>query len=84
MPTYMTKSELRIIEREITGTLTVTRDSQYNNLNAAIVIVEKNVTARLFGTISKQLVIKKGACVYLHGSIAGKIENEGGEFYPYK
>jgi hypothetical protein len=82
--TYMTKTELRIINREIEGELIINLDSQYNNLKAEIVIVKENVTARLFGTISEQLVIKSGACVYLHGSITGNIENEGGELFIYK
>ena len=81
---YMTKTELRIIEREIEGNLIITLDSQYNNLKAEIVIVKENVIARLFGTVSKQLIIKKGARVYLHGSVAGQIDNDGGELFIYK
>ena len=80
----MSKTELRIIDREVVGELVITHDSQYNNLKADIVIVKENVTARLFGTVSKQLMIKKGARVYFHGSVAGKIENEGGELLIYK
>lgn len=76
-------SDHKIIESEITGDLLVDFNSQYNNINADNVIVSPRITVRFFGTIKKNLVIHEGARVYLHGTVLGKVENLGGEFYKY-
>jgi hypothetical protein len=71
--------ELKIINEEVKGKVTITINSQINLLNAEEVVVEENVTARLFGTVHKLLVLKKGSTVYFHGQINGEFLNEGGE-----
>jgi hypothetical protein len=76
-------SDHKIIEDEITGDVLVDFNSQYNNINADTVTVSPNVTVRFFGTIKKTLVIHQGARVYMHGTVPGKVENLGGEFYKY-
>lgn len=76
-------TEHKIIAAETTGEIHIKISSQYNNLNATVVIVEEKITARLFGTISDLLIIKKGAIVYLHGAIKGKIENRGGKLHTH-
>jgi hypothetical protein len=82
-PEPFVSSDHKIIEREITGDVLVNSDSQYNNINADNVTVGPHVTVRFFGTIKKTLVIHEGARVYMHGSMPGKVENLGGEFYKY-
>jgi hypothetical protein len=77
------KPEYKIIETEVRGNIRIAIHSQYNNLNADTVAVEEDVIARLFGTVQSKLIIKKGARVYLHGSLTGTLENLGGEFYNY-
>lgn len=70
-------SDCKIIDAETKGEVLIKIDSQYNNIKADKVIVAENIKARLFGTIKDLLVIKKGAKVILHGTIKGKIENQG-------
>lgn len=69
----------KIIETQVNGTVTISVDTQINNLNADEVFVKENVKARLFGKIHKSLTLKKGAVVILHGTIYGAVHNEGGE-----
>jgi hypothetical protein len=76
-------SEFKIVNTEIKGNLYIIRDSQYNNLNAVNVTVANNITARLYGNIKGKLIIQKGARVYLHGSVSGKLENLGGELHVF-
>ena len=71
--------ELKIIEKVIEGDFDIAVNMQINHLRAETVVVHKNITARLYGTISKLLVLKKGSSVMLHGSVSGEIQNEGGE-----
>ena len=79
----MAKTELKIIEKIISGSICIIVNSQYNNLNAVNVTIEKNLTVRLFGIIKRQLIIKKGALVHLHGAVLGNIKNLGGELHIY-
>lgn len=83
MRVYSMSANYRIIEKKVTGDIHVHENSQYNNLHAETVTVEQDVTVRLFGSISNKLTIKKGARVYLHGSLAGTLDNLGGEFFKY-
>jgi len=76
MPNY------KIIETETTGEVYIKTNSQYNNIRANKVVVAENIKVRLFGTVKELLVIKKGAQVYLHGKITGKLDNQG-ELYIY-
>lgn len=72
-------SNFKVIYEEINGNVDITVNTQINNLRADKVIVGENVSARLFGTIKKTLVLKKGSRVILHGTISGDVKNEGGE-----
>ncbi|HXB41442.1 MAG TPA: hypothetical protein VNZ49_12925 [Bacteroidia bacterium] len=76
-------ADYKIIEAEAREEVHIKVNSQYNNLNADVVIVEERITARLFGTISELLVVKKDAVVYIHGTIKGKTENQGGKIHVY-
>ena len=81
MPALMTKPSYKIIETETTGEVHIKINSQYNHINAAKVVVADNITARLFGTVSELLIVGKGARIYFHGTVTGKIENEEGELF---
>ena len=73
--------EYKIIDTEIRGNIFIIRNTQYNKLNAVNVTVANNIKARLYGVIKGKLIIKKGARVYLHGKLEGKLENLGGEIH---
>jgi hypothetical protein len=73
--------EYKIIDKEIRGNIFIIRNSQYNKLNALNVTVSPDIQARLYGVIKGKLIINKGARVYLHGSLTGKLENLGGEIH---
>lgn len=73
-----------IIKDETKGDITITQNSQFNKIDADTVVIEENVTARLYGSIRNLLVLKKGARLILHGSIHGKVENLGGEIHFYE
>lgn len=77
-------NELKVFDSEVKGEVFIRRNSQYNNLNADKVVVFEGVIARIFGNIKNVIIIKKNSKVYIHGSITGKIENEGGEIILYK
>ncbi|MDQ3046432.1 MAG: hypothetical protein M3R27_02710 [Bacteroidota bacterium] len=66
------------VDKLITGCITIEKNIQFNNVEADEVVIEPNVTARLFGKIKERLVLKQGATLYLHGSIHGNVENNGG------
>jgi len=72
-----------VVEAEVNGDIDVTINSQFNNICADNVTVFENVTARFFGTIKKNLVIKKGSRGFIHGKISGSVENDGGELHKY-
>ena len=76
--------DFKIIYEEINGNVDITANTQINNLRADKVVVSENVKARLFGTIKKTLVLKKGSVVILHGTIYGDVKNEGGELSLYQ
>jgi hypothetical protein len=75
---------MEIISKQVTGDVAVISDTQYNNFNAENVIVEENILARFYGVIKKDLQLKKGAIVYLHGKLTGKLINEGGTLYVFQ
>lgn len=70
-------SDYKVIETETKGEVHIKINSQYNNIRADKVIVAENIKVRLFGTINELLHIKKDAEVYVHGTIKGKIVNDG-------
>lgn len=77
-------TDFRIIRIITKGTITIKQNVQYNNIQAERVTVNENITARLYGSIHKSLVLKKGSKVYLHGTLNGEIINEGGELILFK
>ncbi|HEY6162154.1 MAG TPA: hypothetical protein VI112_13060 [Bacteroidia bacterium] len=72
-----------IVDDETGGDVTISRNTQFNNIRANTVVIQENITARLFGTIKKSLVLNKGSRLILHGSILGQVENLGGELFFY-
>jgi len=76
----MKQQQLKIIQDEMVGIVTVKEDSQLNKIAADKVIIDENVTARLFGSV-KTIILKKGAKLFFHGIISGDIKNSGGEIF---
>lgn len=74
--------DLKIIREEVVGIIKIEEDSQFNHVRAEKVVVNENITARLFGSV-KTIVLKKGAKLFLHGVISGKVKNNGGEIYVF-
>jgi hypothetical protein len=72
---------MKIINKQVIGDVVVTRDTQYNNLLCDNIIIEEDVTARVFGIVGEDITLKKGATIYLHGRFHGKISNLGGILY---
>lgn len=70
----------KIINEEAVGVIKINEDCQFNKIRAEKVVVNENITARLFGTV-KTIVLKRGAKLFLHGAISGTIKNNGGEIY---
>jgi hypothetical protein len=68
--------QLKVINNEIASVVTIQEDCQYNHIEAEKVIVDEYVTARLFGKV-KDVVVKKGAKLFLHGIVSGHIKNQG-------
>ena len=60
----------------------IKEDTQFNKILADKVIVSENITARLFGKVN-DVVLKKGATLFLHGMLLGGIDNQGGEIFIY-
>ncbi|MES2565299.1 MAG: hypothetical protein V4565_00430 [Bacteroidota bacterium] len=73
-------NSLKLIQEEITGTLNIVENCQYNNVNAETVVLEMNVTARLYGKV-QNVVLKQGAVLLLHGTITGNVEDTGGTLH---
>ena len=71
------------INSQVLGNVTVSKDTQYNYIDCDNIVIEEGVMARLFGKVNQTITIKKGAMVYLHGKMLGKIANEGGVLYVF-
>ncbi len=72
---------MKIIGAQVRGDVLVDSDTQYNNIMGENVTVAENIMARFYGIILKNLIIKKGATVYLHEKFQGELINEGGILY---
>jgi len=70
----------KIIPEHVTGNVTVSEHSQFNSISAGNVEIACSVKGRFFGTI-KNLKVNEGARVWIHGSVTGKIENNGGRVF---
>ena len=72
---------LKIIHDEvISKVVKIKEHSQFNKIRADKVIVDENITVRLFGSVN-DIVLKKGARLFIHGVILGAIKNKGGEIF---
>lgn len=69
---------MEIIDSLVTGDVTITSDTQYNNMVAENVTINENITVRIYGTINNDIIISKDATLYLHGKHHGKLINNGG------
>lgn len=74
--------KFKVISEEVTGEINVTTDTQFNSIKADRIIISENVRVRLYGSVV-DVVLKKGAMLFLHGKIHGKLENQGGEVFTY-
>ena len=72
--------DLKLITDEIKGLITITENSQYNNVKADKVILSENVKARLFGQVT-EVILNPGSLLYVHGSITGNVDNNGGTIH---
>jgi hypothetical protein len=75
--------DYQTVSEKITGEITIKENTQYNNIDADIVIVEAGIKAKLYGNIRKTLVLKKNSKVFLHGQFLGKLQDEGGRLYHF-
>ena len=73
--------KFKTITQKITGKVIVKENTQFNNIDAESVIVERDIIARLYGNIQELLILKKGAVVFLHGILYGDVKNDGGEVH---
>lgn len=71
---------LKVINEEVIGLVKIKENSQFNKLKAEKVVIDENITARIFGT-ANTIVLKKGAKLFFHGVILGGIKNNGGEIF---
>lgn len=74
---------MKIENKRVTGNVVVKKNTQFNNIDAVTVTVEEGIIARLYGVVNKNILIKNGATVYLHGKFFGKVVNEGGVLYVF-
>jgi hypothetical protein len=72
----------KVVDEEISGDVNVTADTQFNSIQAGTLVIQENVNVRLYGTVN-HVILKKGARLYLHGKIFGRISNEGGELFTF-
>ncbi len=70
------EDSLKVIDNQVAAVVKIDEDCQYNHIEAEKVIVAEFVTARLYGRV-KDVVVKKGAKLYLHGEVYGNIQNKG-------
>lgn len=75
---------METIGSQVVGDLSVSSDTTYNNVLVNNVIVNENIIVRLYGIIKKDLTVKSGSTVYLHGRLQGNVINEGGVVYVFK
>lgn len=76
--------EFKTISGESTGNIIVKENTQFNNILADNVTIDKNVTARFYGSVKGLLTLKAGSVLYLHGTLYGSVQNEGGEVHIFK
>ena len=72
-----------VVSEVVSGNVSVKKDTQFNHLEADNVTIHAYVTARIYGTVKGNLTISKGAVVFLHGKVLGKVINNGGSLNIY-
>lgn len=75
--------DFKIIAGETYGYVRIRENSQFNNIQAERVIIDENVTARLFGRVN-DVVLNRGSKLFFHGSILGNVKNKGGELLLFR
>lgn len=70
-------NNLKLIQHQTTGLVHIKENSQFNCIQSDMVILSENIKARLFGQIG-DIILKKGSSVFVHGTVTGNIENQGG------
>lgn len=75
-------NDFLIVDEQITGDIFVTQDTQFNNIDANQITIAANVKVRLYGT-AREVILRPGSSLYLHGKIYGNIHNEGGEVFTF-
>jgi hypothetical protein len=70
------------ITEEIREDLTIKKSAQYHKLAGCNVVVDENITARLFGDVN-DLHLKNGSIVFMHGKVTGTVRNENGILHLY-
>lgn len=72
--------EYKIFSSPTGGEIIISENSQYNEIKADKVVIHPNVVARLYGHV-KDVTLKEGSLLYMHGRIIGNVVNEGGEIH---
>ena len=75
--------DFKVVEHEVSGEVHVDEHTQFNCMRARKLVIEEKTTVRLFGNV-KELIIKRGAVLLLHGIIYGRIRNEGGKVHLFR
>jgi hypothetical protein len=75
---------MKTILEKITGNIIVNENTTFHNAFVESIIVEKGITARLYGSVDKEIVVKENAIAYLHGPLLGKVNNQGGTIYVFR
>ena len=75
---------MKTIAKKITGNLIVSENTTYHHIFVESVTVESGVTARLYGSVSNEIIVKEDAVAYLHGNLLGTVVNLGGTVYVFK
>jgi hypothetical protein len=75
---------MNTIAEIVTGDLIVKENTTFHHVLVESVIVENGVTARLYGSVRKEIIVKTDAIAYLHGNLLGNVNNQGGTVYVFK
>lgn len=82
---FRSSEEYKIISHQVDGKeVHIRENTQFNNIHADHVYVYEGIRARLFGHVKTQITVKKGAKLFIHGTISGDIINEGGRIYHFE
>lgn len=73
--------ELRVerLDVRIDGSIRLDRDVQFYGVITGSLTVPKGRTFELHGTVLHDLIVEPGAVVVVYGSVAGLLQNKGGD-----